>query len=353
MKCPFLEEIVVAFCNACKVKKMVPKNTFGVHNACEGRFDECAVYQEFLAHNVHRKEESMVPDTSSDVRASEDLKPCIWMKAGVIEYRMCQHNYDCKNCEFDQALTQGGTESSMVTQAIEKLRELPATERKCRYMLTGDFSYKLCPNNYECWHCPVDQYIQDTLADNPMLQKRRKRLAAKVRKVKGFTINEDFQYLPNHVWVKVEKDALTMGIDEFAARLLGPIDAITLPADDEVNKGQECWKIGSKGRSVSMTLPVHGEIISRNSQVQSDPALIAKEPFKNGWLLKIKVSQDMPGIIKGAEASGWLEKEFEKLHKEYAESTGVTIADGGELVENISERLSDDEWRRFVSRFVW
>jgi glycine cleavage system H lipoate-binding protein len=353
MKCPFLEEMIVAFCNACKVKKMVPKNNFGVHNACEGRFEECAIYREFIAHSEHNKEETMAPEAGSDVRASEDLKPCIWMKAGVIEYRMCQHNYDCKNCEFDRALTQGGAESSVVVQAIEKLRQLPATERKCRYMLTGDFSYKLCPNNYECWHCPVDQYIQDTLDDNPMLQKRRKRVAAKAKKVKGFAINEDFNYLPNHIWVKVDGDELTVGVDEFAARLLGPIDTVTLPADNRLLKDQECWQIGSKGRMIRMTLPVAGEIISRNDRIGSDPALVGKEPYKNGWLLKIKAVKDMPGMMKGTEVSGWLEKELDKLHKEYAESTGVTIADGGELVANISERLSEEVWRRFVSRFIW
>jgi glycine cleavage system H lipoate-binding protein len=353
MKCPFLEEIMVAFCNACKVKKMVPKNNFGIHNACEGRFEECEVYKEFIAHNEHKKEVIMAPEASSDVRASKDLKPCIWMKAGVIEYRMCQHNYDCKNCEFDRALTQGGAESSMVVQAIEKLRQQPATERKCRYMLTGDFSYKLCPNNYECWHCPVDQYIQDTLDDNPMLQKRRKRMAAQVKKVKGFTINEDLAYLPNHIWVKVEGDELTVGVDEFATRLLGSVDTILLPVDNTVSKDQACWHIGRHGRMVSMTLPVDGEIIHRNDLVQSDPALINKEPYNNGWLLKIRASKDMPGMMKGSEVSGWIEKEFEKLHNEYAESTGVTITDGGELVENVHDRLSEEDWHRLVSQFVW
>lgn len=352
MKCPFLEEILVAFCNACKVKKMVPKNTFGIYNACEGRFEECAIYREFIVHNEHKKEEIMAPQARSDVRASEDVKPCIWMKAGVIEYRMCQHNYDCKNCEFDQALIQGG-ESSMVVQAIDKLRQLPANERKCRYMLTGDFSYKLCSNNYECWHCPVDQYIQDTLDDNPLLQKRRKRMAARVKKVKGFTINEDFHYLPNHIWVKVEGDELLVGVDEFAARLLGPIDTVSLPVDNKVNKDQACWQIGRAGRMISMTLPVEGEIIDRNDLVQSDPALVSKEPYNRGWLLRIRALKDMPGMMKDAEVSGWLEKEFEKLHKEYSESTGVTITDGGELVENVHERLSDNDWHRLVTRFIW
>ena len=93
-------------------------------------------------------------------------------------------------------------------------------------------------------------------------------------------------------------------------------------------------------------------VVSRNDQIGSDPGLVGKDPYKN-WLLKVKASKDMPEMIKGSEVAGWLEKEFEKLHKEYAESTGETITDGGELVENVHERLSDEDWHRLVSRFVW
>ncbi|MGB7055394.1 MAG: hypothetical protein WBE28_08760, partial [bacterium] len=153
-----------------------------------------------------------MPPKAQDTGAPGEIKPCIWMKAGVIQYRMCTQNYDCKNCEFDKSLTeQESSGASMVVQAIAKLRQLPAAERKCRYMLTGDFSYKICPNNYECWHCTVDQYIQDTMDANRALQKRRQRAAQRVKKVKGFTINEDFHYFPNHIWIKVEGEILKVG----------------------------------------------------------------------------------------------------------------------------------------------
>lgn len=105
-------------------------------------------------------------------------KQCIWMKAGVITYRMCTSNFDCKHCEFDQTLTdQSGSygESSMIREAIAKLRTMPADKRKCRYMLTGDISYKLCSSNYECWHCAVDQMVQDIIDANPLLAKKRAR----------------------------------------------------------------------------------------------------------------------------------------------------------------------------------
>ena len=351
MKCPFLEEILVAYCNACKVKKMVPKGDPALQNKCDAHYQECAVYQEFMAHN--EKEETITPKIE-DTGASAELKPCIWMKAGVIEYRMCAKNYDCKNCEFDKSLTeQEGSGSSMVVQAITKLRRLPASERKCRYMLTGDFSYKICPNNYECWHCTVDQYIQDTMDANRALQKRRQRAAQRVKTVKGFTINEDFHYLPNHIWVKIEGDLLKIGVDDFAARLMGEIEKVELPSGTSVKKDNKCWQLENARRMVSMSLPVDGEIIERNNLVASNPALVRSEPYKGGWLLKIKPSSDLTDMMKGPQVTEWLENEFEKLHQECQESTGVTITDGGALIEDFCERLSDDEWRNLITRFLW
>ncbi len=87
----------------------------------------------------------------AEIREKENL--CIWTKAGVISYRICTSDYDCRNCAFDQALSDASgryIESPIVVEAIKKLKQLPAEERKCRYMLTGDFAYKICPNNYEC-----------------------------------------------------------------------------------------------------------------------------------------------------------------------------------------------------------
>jgi glycine cleavage system H protein len=219
-------------------------------------------------------------------------------------------------------------------------------------MLTGDFSYKICPNNYECWHCSVDQYIQDTMDANRALQKRRQRAAQRVKTVRGFAIREDFHYLPNHIWVKVEGELLKIGVDDFAARLMGKINKVDLPAGNTLNKDDAPWHILTNRGDVSMSLPVDGQIVERNDLLESNPALVRSEPYRGGWLLKIKPSSDLTDTIKGSQITQWLENEFEKLHQECEESTGVTITDGGALIENFCERLSDEEWRKLIARFL-
>ena len=358
MKCPFFEEIIMAYCTACSKKKMIPKDQLMMQNPCEAEYSSCPIFKVFLANQEKDmiKEVKQTEEVKPAAKAAEHEKPCIWMKAGVIAYRMCTKNYDCKSCEFDQALLDqsgGYKESSMVVQAIEKLRQLPASERKCRYMLTGDFSFKICSSNYECWHCAVDQYIQDIIDADPYLRKRRERAVRKEKKIKGFTFREDLFYLPNHIWIKVEDDAVKVGVDDFALHLIGKIEKVRFPEKPVISRGDTCWSIGSNDRMVSMTLPMPGEIVEINHAVSRDPQTVQKSPYNQGWLLKMKKPTEMGHLLKGAKAEEWLEKEFEKLHQQFEGSVGVTITDGGEIVDDLFERLTDTEWSELIVRFLW
>ncbi len=352
-KCPFLEELSMVYCSACQSRKMLPKDQLVTQNSCEGDYNTCSIFKEFLSNQ--KKEEVMAEEVTREKKNVEAEKPCIWMKAGVIAFRMCTSNYDCKNCEFDQALTnQDGAagHSSLAEQAIEKLRKMPASERKCRYMLTGDFTYKICPNNYECWHCAVDQYIQDSIDAHPYLQKRRQRMARRMTKVRGFSIKEDVYYLPNHIWTKVEGETLKIGIDDFAARLIGKIEKIDFP-ENPISKDGTCWSLGRVNRVAKMSLPMDAEIVERNEEALADPAIVQKDPYNRGWLLKVKTSGDVGDLLKGTKVKEWLENEFDKLHQELEDNAKITITDGGELVDDLYDRLSDDAWYNMVKRFMW
>ncbi|MEO0226208.1 MAG: glycine cleavage system protein H [candidate division WOR-3 bacterium] len=278
--------------------------------------------------------------------------PCIWMKAGVIAYRMCTTNYDCKNCEFDQALVDSSgkyVESPLITEAIKKLRELPGPERKCRYMLTNDLAYKICSNNYECWHCAVDQYIQDLIDTNPLLRKKRERAQMREKKVKGFAFREDYYYTPRHLWLKVEGENVRVGIDDFAARIIGRVERV----DFIQGKSSIGVNLGSGRRIVSMELPFTSKIIETNEALKTNPGLLSTDPFNRGWLVKIQAPKELSAdIMKGTEVREWLEKEFNRLHEEIEEDIGVAITDGGEIVSDLYNRLTDEQWQRLVDKFL-
>lgn len=98
---------------------------------------------------------------------AEEVKPkeCVWMKMGLVSYRICTLNYDCVICEFDQMMQEqmANGESSELDKALERFKELPGNQRVCRYALTGDISYRLCTRLFQCAACEFAQIIEDSV----------------------------------------------------------------------------------------------------------------------------------------------------------------------------------------------
>lgn len=110
--------------------------------------------------------------------AKPSEKQCVWAKLGVVSYRICTNNFKCETCEFGQSMMdrEEGYEDSGFSEVRRKLLSLPASERKCRYMLSNDVTYKLCPNLYRCGTCEYDQMVQD------MKDQKAEELTTKLKK---------------------------------------------------------------------------------------------------------------------------------------------------------------------------
>jgi DNA-binding response OmpR family regulator len=106
-----------------------------------------------------------VPEGEGAVEEAAKVKECMWARIGVVSYRICTRNYDCLTCEFDQMMQEkiAAGETSELDEALERLKELPAPQRVCRYALKGDVSYRLCTHLFQCAACEFDQLMQDAL----------------------------------------------------------------------------------------------------------------------------------------------------------------------------------------------
>ena len=107
------------------------------------------------------------PAEAKGAAASTTQKQCLWMKLGVVSYRLCTRDYDCLTCEFDQKMQEGarsgGSLEMAEAEALERLKALPGHKRLCRYALKGEVSYRLCSRNYQCAACSFDQMMQDIM----------------------------------------------------------------------------------------------------------------------------------------------------------------------------------------------
>jgi len=129
-----------------------------------------------------------VPEGEGAVKEAVKLNECVWSKMGVVSYRICTQNYDCLTCEFDQMMQEkiAASEAPEIEEALEKLKELPATQRLCRYALKGDVSYRLCTRLFQCATCEFGQFMEDALQQKlAKLAARREALRKKEASARG------------------------------------------------------------------------------------------------------------------------------------------------------------------------
>ena len=120
----------------------------------------------------------------------EEVKPkeCLWMKMGMVSYRICTRDYDCLTCEFDQMMQEklASGETPELDQALERFKKLPGSQRLCRYALRGDVSHRICSRLFKCATCEFGQMMEDAVQQKlAKLQARREALLRKEQKAKA------------------------------------------------------------------------------------------------------------------------------------------------------------------------
>lgn len=108
---------------------------------------------------------------------------------------------------------------------------------------------------------------------------------------------QDVKYTADHEWLEVSGDTARVGITAFAADALGDIVYIELPAvGATVVAGETCGEIESVKSVSDLFSPVTGEITRLNQAVVDDPGLINADPFGEGWLFELSVSE-LPELL--------------------------------------------------------
>ena len=104
-------------------------------------------------------------------------------------------------------------------------------------------------------------------------------------------IPTELRYSKDHEWIKViEGGEALVGITDFAQGELGDIVFVDVPTVGEVIGAHEVFGSIEAVKTVSdVFLPVSGEILELNAEVDADPSLVNKEPYEGGWLVKIRM----------------------------------------------------------------
>jgi len=105
----------------------------------------------------------------------------------------------------------------------------------------------------------------------------------------------DLRFSDSHEWFRVEGDTVTVGITQFAADELTDVTYVEMKgAGKQINAGDSLGEVESVKTTSEVYSVVSGEIIEANAAVSDNPALLNTDPFGEGWLVKMKVSDTSP-----------------------------------------------------------
>ena len=103
----------------------------------------------------------------------------------------------------------------------------------------------------------------------------------------------DLKYTKDHEWVRIEGDTATVGVTDFAQGELGDIVYVEVETEGETMDREEVFGTVEAVKTVSdLFLPLSGEIIEFNADLESEPEMVNEDPYGKGWMIKIKFSDE-------------------------------------------------------------
>ncbi|GHV16575.1 glycine cleavage system H protein [Bacteroidia bacterium] len=102
---------------------------------------------------------------------------------------------------------------------------------------------------------------------------------------------ENLKYSKDHEWIKVEGDTALVGITEFAQSELGEIVYVDVTTEGEtIDKDGVFGSVEAVKTVSDLLMPVAGEVLEVNAELEDKPELINEDPYGKGWIIKIAVS---------------------------------------------------------------
>lgn len=298
-------------------------------------------------------------------KAAEDRHACIWMQAGVIRRKLCEIDYHCEACQYDRAMRRTARENSQFRQQgktpkgrrgdivfwKDRLRQLPQWKRPCLHNMKGRIDFRACTHDYQCGNCDFDQYFSDQYTVYTMVR------PVEVLDIKGFKVPHGYYLHRGHTWVKIEEGStVRIGLDDFALRLLGPLDRIEAPLmgkEVEQDRGDIFLNRGSNTARIQS--PVSGVVTEINAELRQKANRANQDPYTEGWVMRLhcgNLRQNLRHLMIGEQASEFLEGEITRLYQVIEEVAGPLAADGGYLGEDIFGNLPQASWQKLTRLFL-
>jgi glycine cleavage system H protein len=112
-----------------------------------------------------------------------------------------------------------------------------------------------------------------------------------MKEISELKFPEDVRYTDDHEWAKLDGDIATIGISDYAQDQLGDIVFVELPeTGSSFDKGEEFGTVESVKAVSELYMPLGGEVVEINPDLEDAPEQVNSDPYGGGWMLKVKMA---------------------------------------------------------------
>jgi len=284
---------------------------------------------------------------------------CIWMKAGVINFRKCDNDYDCNNCPFDlgmrkaMGMKKGRRKETLSAEGwVDYLKKSHyGATRPCRHALTGRIDApKICTMNYECYHCPFDQILDEVDLGGELE-------APPLSSASGYRVAKGYYYHMGHSWSRFEPGGRArVGLDDFSSKVFGcPRQLLLPPLGEKLNQSQVGWTFKKGSHEAAVLSPVTGVVLAVNHKALEHPEIVTIDPYHEGWLFilePVMPKKDVKGLYFGRESIRWMEHESSRLLSLMGPEYENLAATGAEPLNDVAGSFPEIGWEVLVEAFL-
>ncbi len=174
--------------------------------------------------------------------------------------------------------------------------------------------------------------------------------------VDGFLVPQQLTYHPGHTWaLRERKNLVRVGVDEFAAALVGSVEKIEAPKPGQwVRQGQRALSFFRGNEKTEMVCPTEGEVVEINEEILKNPSLLRTDPYGKGWVAMMHVPDEETtarNMVPSALVKNWMRDAVTRLYARQPRLAGAVAADGGRPAGDLLGGLPAVNWKEVTSEF--
>ncbi len=230
----------------------------------------------------------------------------------------------------------------------------------CIWMSAGLLTYKLCDHNFDCDNCPLDAALRGGLPEGP----RHEELLTPSHDARVFP--EDRFYTTGHSWVQGVEGRddwlLRCGIDAFAAAIIGRCGHVGWEVSKQtLAQGATMCQIDIELGLLPLGAPLRGAVVEGNPALQNAPDQLVTAPYEGGWIVELMAEDpsELEHLLTAEAARTNARKDLQRFRRRVAtqllsgvDTVGPSLADGGEIITDLRQMLGGSAYLELLRDLI-